>query len=304
MKPTILFITPGPTIGVHSAFTRVITGRFPKKYRGYIVTTSYERGELSIGEFTYLPMKFTPSRLRALKFVLSCVWRALVLRARKQRVDLVSTYDPLLTGFIGVITSRILGARLALEVNGVYTSPFQWVDAPDTLGTTIKRRLYPAVMRFVLKRSHGVRLLFPGQLGLLEDAARGKVIRAFPCFVPTDQFREIEENKEVFFAGFPFRLKGIDVLITAFRQIAPRYPDWKLKILGWFPDPGELYDAIGGHPQIFHHKPVHHSEMVEHIGSAPSWCSRREPRRWAGCWSRRWRRPSRGSAPMSRASPM
>jgi glycosyltransferase involved in cell wall biosynthesis len=122
-------------------------------------------------------------------------------------------------------------------------------------------------MRFVLKQAHGIRLLFPGQLGPLQPLAAGKVIRAFPCFVPTDQFREIREDKEVFFAGFPFKLKGVDVLIAAFKRVAPRHPDWKLKILGWFPDTGELNEAIGGHPQIYHHKPVPYSDMVEHVGS-------------------------------------
>jgi len=56
-------------------------------------------------------------------------------------------------------------------------------------------------------------------------------------------------------------------LIEAFKKIAPKYPDWKLKILGWFPDPTELNKAIGGHPQIYHHPPVHYPEMPEHIGT-------------------------------------
>ena len=222
---------------------------------------------MCIDEFTYTSMRFTPSRLRVLTFTLFCVWKALALSFKRRQVDLVTTYDPLFTGITGAIVSMMLGARFVPEVNGVYTSPSEWVDSPDDLETRLKKRIYPMIMRWVLKRADGIRLLFPGQLGPLDDVGRGRVVRAFPCFVPTDQFKEIREDKVVLFAGFPFRRKGVDVLIAAFKQVAQKYPDWKLKILGWFPDPRELYEAIGGHPQIYHHKPVHHRDMVEHIGS-------------------------------------
>lgn len=267
MKPTILFISPGPTMGAHSDVYQSQYKGLSDKYRGFILTTSYQPEVFSIGDFTYTSMKYSASPVRVLRFAFFCLRKALGLVFRRQKVDLVCTYDPLLTGLIGRLVSRLLRARFAPEVNGVYTSPFEWVDAPDDLRTKLKRRLYPLVMRVVLRRSDGIKLLYPGQLGPLADLAAGKVVRAFPCFVPTNQFREIREDREVLFAGFPFRRKGVDVLIAAFKQVAPRFPDWKLKILGWFPDSRELNEAIAGHPQIYHHPPVHHRDMAEHIGS-------------------------------------
>ena len=122
-------------------------------------------------------------------------------------------------------------------------------------------------MRFVLKRADGIKLLFKEQLAPFESILGGKVVRAFPCYVATDAFRNLGEKKEVLFAGFPFKRKGVDVLIEAFKRVAPAYPDWTLKILGWYPDPRLLHAAIDGHPQIQHHLPVKFDQMPEHIGS-------------------------------------
>jgi len=109
--------------------------------------------------------------------------------------------------------------------------------------------------------------LFHEQLGPLRDELRGKVIHAFHAYVPTQKFVNIREDNVVLFVGFPFKRKGVDILIEAFRKISPKYPCWKLKILGWYPEPYELLKAINGHPQIFHHPPVKYDEMIEHIGS-------------------------------------
>ena len=130
-----------------------------------------------------------------------------------------------------------------------------------------KRRIYPVLMRFVLKRADGIKLLFNEQLAPFESILGGKIVRAFPCYVATDAFRNLGEKKEVLFAGFPFKRKGVDVLIEAFKRVAPAYPDWTLKILGWYPDPRLLHAAIDGHPQIQHHLPVKFDQMPEHIGS-------------------------------------
>jgi glycosyltransferase involved in cell wall biosynthesis len=85
--------------------------------------------------------------------------------------------------------------------------------------------------------------------------------------VDLSPFRNLGEEKVVLFVGFPFKLKGVDLLIAAFKSLAPKYPDWKLKILGWYPDPAELNSHMGSHPQIFHHPPVDPGDMPKHLGS-------------------------------------
>jgi glycosyltransferase involved in cell wall biosynthesis len=119
----------------------------------------------------------------------------------------------------------------------------------------------------VLRRADGVKVLFPG----LADscaAVNPRLIRAsFFAYVDLTPFRNLEERKEILFVGFPFRLKGVDILVEAFKRIAPKYPDWKLKIMGWYPEREELDLHMGGHPQIFHQPPVLHSQIHLHIGA-------------------------------------
>ena len=125
----------------------------------------------------------------------------------------------------------------------------------------------PMILRIVLKRSDGITCLFERQLDPFRKIVEGKTIHAFHSFVSIESFKNVREDKEILFVGFPFKLKGVDILIQAFKNISPRFPEWKLKILGWYPDPNELNKAIDGHSQIYHHKPVPHHEMPEHIGS-------------------------------------
>jgi glycosyltransferase involved in cell wall biosynthesis len=212
-------------------------------------------------------MKSNNYKLSIFMYFFFCIWKALRLVIKKEKIDLVITYDPLKTGLIGTMICRLIRAKLAPEINGVYTSPAQWIDSPNNLSTEIKKICYKVIMRYVLKRSDGIRLLYKGQIDSLREVVKGKIIRDFPCFVPIDNFYNIRENKEVLFIGFPFKIKGVDILVKAFKIIANDYPAWKLKILGWFPNPKELNEAIDGHPQICHHPPVKYNEIPEHIGS-------------------------------------
>jgi glycosyltransferase involved in cell wall biosynthesis len=191
----------------------------------------------------------------------------MALRMKGERIALVTTYDPLKTGLIGAIVARLHGAKFVPHVNGVYTSDAQWLDEKDSIENRLKRRMYPAVMRFVLKRADGIKLLFKEQLAPFQNILGSKVVRVSPSAVATRAFKNLEEKKEVLLVGCPFKLKGVDIMIDAFKRVAPGYPDWTLKILGWYPDLRPLHAAIDGHPQIHHHPPVRGSEMPEHIGS-------------------------------------
>jgi glycosyltransferase involved in cell wall biosynthesis len=101
----------------------------------------------------------------------------------------------------------------------------------------------------------------------LKETLAGKHVAYFFDFVDLSPFRNLGEEKVVLFVGFPFKLKGVDLLIAAFKRVAAKYPDWKLKILGWFPDPSELNAHIDGHSQIFHHPPVDYPAMPSHVGA-------------------------------------
>lgn len=264
---TILYISPGPVFDARNSRYQSEWQALSQRFQGHIFTTSPKAETIDIGRFVYRSMKSRNRPVDSLRFLVFCVSKSVALRMKGERIALVATYDPLKTGLIGAIVARIHGARFVPHVNGVYTSDAQWLDQEDSWANRLKRRFYPLVMRFVLGRADGLKLLFKEQVALYQDILGGKVVRAFPCVVATSAFKNLEEKKEVLLVGFPFKLKGVDVMIDAFKIVAPEYPDWTLKILGWYPDPRPLQAAIDGHPQIHHHPPVRGSEMPEHIGS-------------------------------------
>jgi len=264
--PTVLYISPGPTYDPRSPDYQQFWHALSQRYEGHILTTAPRNETVTLGRFVLHAMESRNTPLDSLRFVFFCLAKSIGLRNRHGRVDLVTTYDPLKTGLIGLMVARVHRARFAPQVRGVYTSEAVWIDQGNSIGNRVKRRLVPAIMRFVLRRADGVKLLFNEQLAPFREILAGKVIEAFPSSVSTEAFKSIGEEKQVLFVGFPFRLKGTDLLIQAFKSVAPRYPDWTLKILAWAPDPLELEAAIGEHPQIHHHPPVKHSEMPEHIG--------------------------------------
>ena len=263
----IIYISPGPTYKPQNKGYQKQYKKLSEKFAGYIWTTSSKPEQLNIGNFKFKAMQSNYSLVSNLKFFAFCLLNAIKIRKSRSQIHLVTTYDPLKTGLIGLVVARITGAKFAPEVNGVYTSEAEWLDMPNSISNKIKKTVYPIIMRFVLKKADGIKLLFKDQIRPFNKLCSVKTVRSFHCFVPTSQFHELPENKVVLFAGFPFKRKGVDILIEAFKKIAPKYPDWKLKILGWYPDPTELNKAIGGHPQIYHHPPVHYPEMPEHIGT-------------------------------------
>lgn len=267
MLKRILYIRPGPTFKPHDPSLLKHYEYLSKYFQGYIFSTSPEAEDFQIDKFHFLSMKFDPGVKSFFVFKRFCHQQAKKILQNNERFDLVTAYDPLKTGLIGAGIAKMHGAKFAPEVNGVYTSPAEWIDNPYKLANQVKKRIYPLIMHHVLKQAQGARLLFKQQIDSFKSITQGKVIVDFRLAVDMKAFRPIKENKEVLFVGFPFKRKGVDVLISAFKQIAPKYPGWKLKILGWFSNPEELYNAIGDHDQIFHQPPVHHDEMPEHIGS-------------------------------------
>lgn len=265
-KKTILFFYPGPTYRPGSCSYQSRFKMLSENFSGYIFTTSGVTEKIQIGNFTYMSMKSEQSKTSSLKYAFFCIRNAIMLLSEKTKIDLVITYDPLKTGLIGLFVSRMFKAKFIPEVNGVYTSQAVYMDDNGKLLKSLKGFTYPMIMRFVLKRADGIKLLFNNQIYPFKKIVKGKIIKCFPNYVATYGFKNIKEEKEVLFVGFPFRLKGVDILIKAFKAIALKYPDWKLKILGFYPDPTELNEAISGHSQIYHHKHVPHSEIPDHIG--------------------------------------
>jgi glycosyltransferase involved in cell wall biosynthesis len=263
-RPKIIFINPGPTYNASSPIFQEKYKFFSKFYSGYILTVSSSSERIQIKDFSYHSVAAT-KRFTDIKFIIFCLIWGLKIK-NTTSIDCIITYDPLKTGFIGCILKKILKAKLVVEVNGVYTSPLVWSEGSDGVFLQVIRLIVQFIMRYVLSVADGIKLLFPSQLDGFKNLNLKSKIVVFPDWVPVNYFKNLGEEKEILFVGFPFYIKGVDILIKSFKQIASKFPDWKLKILGWFPDKALLEKEIGGHPQISHHPPVHYSKMPEHIG--------------------------------------
>jgi len=179
---------------------------------------------------------------------------------------MVVTYDPLKTGLIGLIVAKLSGTKLVVEVNGDYTSDWNYAEIKSPLKRYIKKKAMLSVERIVLKNSDGIKLLYHGQVDYFLPLPR-PVIGVFPNYVNASRFHNVNDKQEVLFVGFPMYVKGLDILVDAFNSISSDYPDWTLKILGYYPDKSELDALLGSSKNIFYHPPVDPDEMPEHIGS-------------------------------------
>lgn len=268
MKKNIIIINPGP---IYHCYTESYQARYQALssfFNGYVFTTTSKNEKIIMPGFEFLAIgtKRIPF-ITNFRFFLFCISNAIHLRRSKKKISLIIAYDPIKTGFIGWVVAHILSSKLIVEVNGVYTSEAEWLEIENSIFKRLKKRIVFGLIRFNLKNADGIKLLFDSQIDYFKASVPDKLITVYPEYVPVALFKPLKEKKEVLFAGFPFKRKGVDVLIKAFKKISIDHSDWKLIIIGWYPDPEELYSAIDGHKQIEHIPPVTYDRMPEYIGS-------------------------------------
>ena len=269
IRNRLLVILPGPLWEIPTTLRKRME-RLSERFEGRIVTTMAEPGEHACGRFRLTALRYRRGAFwkpwMHLKYLLYGIRLGLSARFGGERWDLVVAYDPLRSGLTGLLVARLAGARFAPEVNGVYDSYANYLEGGTRPMLAVKRWLYPRLVGFTLARSDGIKTLFPTQLKHYQNHIKTPVVEHFFDFVNLEPFSDLGEENVVLFVGHPFRLKGVDLLIEAFKAVVPRHPGWKLKILGWFPDDRELKSRMGGHPDIFHQPPVLPSEMPGHMG--------------------------------------
>jgi glycosyltransferase involved in cell wall biosynthesis len=167
-----------------------------------------------------------------LRFARQVMARARELRAAKPPRLVVTSYDPFKGGLLAWRSSRLLACAFVCEVNGQYGDPDNFAD----VSSMVWRRLRLAQMRlmgsFVLHRANGVRLLFAEQLHNFATLRPYTVLRHFFALSFTHRFHPAAEEPFVLSAGFPFERKGVGTLVSAFAQVAAKYPSWKLVLIG------------------------------------------------------------------------
>lgn len=149
------------------------------------------------------------------------------------RPIVVVSYDPFVYGAIATYVAKRLGAKLVLEFPGSYRDEANFAD-DGPLVRWWKKWRQRAVIQLVLLQADAIRLCYPTQTdGIFWIPRRIPVFGYFDA-TRLEDFEPLRApgEKLVLFVGYPYYRKGVDVLIDAWRRLAPRYPDWRLAIIG------------------------------------------------------------------------
>jgi glycosyltransferase involved in cell wall biosynthesis len=172
---------------------------------------------------------------------------AVELRAARMRDLAVVSLEPFNGGLLALYVARRARGVFICEVNGVYADRNNY--PPGFVPRWLRFAARRVLGAYVLSRATAVRLLFQDQLrGFVRLPAR-VLTRCFFDITHIERFRPGTEENMILGVGFPFRVKGFDVLCRAFRAIAAKYPGWKLVLIG-HRVPEELQAAGLEDPQI------------------------------------------------------
>jgi glycosyltransferase involved in cell wall biosynthesis len=180
------------------------------------------------------------------------VTTALRMARKHGRYDVVVAHGPFTMALSGLILRRLTGAALIVEFPG---HPFRGYDTTPGWLNRMKRRVAPIWTRHVAKSADHVRLLYPSQLDDLGVDISGRS-SVFHEFTTVSSARgaadgmDTSDRRYLFFLGFPYYLKGVDVLIKAFHRIAEDFPDHRLVIAGHCPDRTEWDALVGGNRRV------------------------------------------------------
>jgi glycosyltransferase involved in cell wall biosynthesis len=258
-KPRVLFLAPGPVPPPAVAIANQYH-YLAEYFRGDLATTTWlqtaERAaqgrteaEAAMGGIGYHALRVhgASAYLRPLRVLWYLVRTGRRLSRREGRYDAIVTYGALTTGFAGVILKRLTGSPLIVDMPG---HPFRGLALQGglmgRLKAAIARRLVPAVLR----QADAVKLLYPSQLDDLRLSRRPMTV-VFHDFTAVREHDKSDENeKYILLLGYPWYLKGADVLIRAFLRIADRHPEYRLLIVGHCADRTPFEQLADGHSRI------------------------------------------------------
>ena len=221
-----------------------------------------------VGNFCYHQfLDFRHRRgLKSLARFIFYIRRGLQLH-REKKFDLIVSYGTNLTGLAGVVLKWFTGAKLIAQLPNVPENAYRYYDPDEGRIAAVKRFLANAALYFVCLNSDCIQVLYPWQLNNYPRLQR-KRTAVFPSFAPLHTITEVRSNEKfILLVGFPWYTKGTDLLIRAFKPIAARFPDWKLKLLGHYPDRTYLDTLAGGCSQIEILKARPNAEALKIIGA-------------------------------------
>ena len=212
---------------------------------------------------------FLPQRIRNMNIVRNLLFAAYAVGTAlrrhygKRRYDIVIATNPFTCAIVGLAVCALTGAKLVIEVNGKFDSAFR-VDK-DRQGFSVRwrHRAAQVMIPLMLGRADAIKLLYKGQI----DGLAGRHLPPcyfFPAFVPIGLFQPTAgSGKYLLFLGYPWYLKGVDILIRSFQQISGEFPAYTLKVVGHCPDRTPFERLAAGNPRIEFAPGVWYREVIQ-----------------------------------------
>ncbi len=184
--------------------------------------------------------------LRAFRTVLFAVLLGLRHNfTHRTRYDLIISYGWNSPSLAAVVLKWFTGAKVVVEIQGSPKSAYLYGSEKLDARLLRKRGWSLWLLKLVLRQVDAVKLLYPHQLdGFLKNTEMP--IAVFHDFVPISSLRPSgADEKFILLLGFPWYLKGADLLIKAFHAIKEEFPDYRLRIVGHCPD-RSLFERLRG----------------------------------------------------------
>lgn len=259
-KPTIIFVN-NYIWSIDSNDVKMKYEMLSRTYRGVMFYLCLGEHENIYGDFRCLSSHYHKNAIkRWLVYTLFCLKSAKTLG----KVDVIIVYDPLIPGIIGFLLKLFTGASLIVEVNTNNVVAMNIKNASWL--ARFKNNFVPIITRFILRRADGIKFV---SAALRNETANridlaSKKISNFIDFVPASDFRPSAPQKPLYIltVGFPYQIKGIDVLIRAFNLITDEFPDIRLKIIGHCDDRTPYIELAAGNPAIEFHKGMPYEQVV------------------------------------------
>lgn len=241
-----------------------------KQFEGEIfaVVSRKEFRSYQIGNFSlrglYLPKLIRERNIfRNVAYLIFVIANTVFRHYMKAKYDVIVSKEPLVTGVLAVIVSGLCRSKAVVEFNGNYHSAFIANEIRPGIQDRLKHSYVKRVIPFVVRNADGVKLLYPDQLNPALRAACSDRLFIFSNFVPIGKcYASGQARGYIMFCGYPWRLKGADLLVRAFLRITDQFPRVSLKLVGYCPDRAELDRLVDGHPRVEFCGPVWHSEVI------------------------------------------
>jgi len=275
-KPRVLYIKLGPVMMeyrhldyIFSYISKICTGDI-LLYSSKSRYDEYKQNP-KLGDFHFHVEKYEYNNLRRKVITpLKTIFIALKLfYLRKHKYDYVLSGNPLNTGLQATIIKFLTGCGTIIEVNGNFQAAFKYgskADGKTSFATKVKQSLSRKIMKFTLKRAAAIKLLYPNQIDFLHLSKRVmNRCSVFHEFTSIAYFLNLktQDDKYILFLGYPWYLKGVDLLIKAFNKIHEEIPHHTLKIVGYIPEGKEYLMNLANNDKVIIQEPVYYDGVKE-----------------------------------------